>query len=359
MSKMIAWIKRNKAWSILVYLLFVSTAAYAVTISSLTALTGSGSATGDLFVVVDISEAAAADRTKNITRDELAIAMAAGFATDAITGNDVIAGTDSARGSLELSTDAEAVTGTDTARAVTAANLTARMAAPGTIGNTTAAAGNFTTLGLAGDLTFSNDEPEILGNDTDGRFHVSSGTSNALGANIILHGDTQTDAGDFYLRDDITDVIGYDASANTLTLTEGTILVSGNSQFTGGAANGELMNIQSATTTGTLSSGATITLTNLIPAGSLVMGVVARVTTEITGPTSWLLGVSGDTNQWGDILALPAGTTVDYADITGTSPPEFFAAATSVLITRGSASDFTAGVVRVTILFVNVTAPTG
>ena len=116
--------------------------------------------------------------------------------------------------------------------------------------------------------------------------------------------------------------------------------------------------VRSATTTGTLSSGATITLTNLIPAESNLFGVTARVTTLITGPTSWLLGVTGDTNQWGDTLALTKGTTVDFSDYTGTKPPEFFAAATSILITRGSASDFTAGVVRVTIFYYTVTAPT-
>lgn len=49
----------------------------------------------------------------------------------------VSAATDSAAGKVELATDAEAVTGSDTARAVTPANLTARMAAPGTIGGTT------------------------------------------------------------------------------------------------------------------------------------------------------------------------------------------------------------------------------
>lgn len=49
-------------------------------------------------------------------------------------------------GKVELATDAETVTGTDTARATTPANITARLAAPGAIGGTTPAAGAFTTL---------------------------------------------------------------------------------------------------------------------------------------------------------------------------------------------------------------------
>jgi hypothetical protein len=58
----------------------------------------------------------------------------------------VAAGTDLAAGKLELATDAETVTGSDTARATTPANITAKMAAPGAIGGTTPSTGVFTTL---------------------------------------------------------------------------------------------------------------------------------------------------------------------------------------------------------------------
>ena len=70
-------------------------------------------------------------------------------------------------GIVELSTDAEAVTGADTARATTPANLTARLAAPGAIGGTTPvtvlkysqAAGDVDALGAMGTtetITWSN-----------------------------------------------------------------------------------------------------------------------------------------------------------------------------------------------------------
>lgn len=49
----------------------------------------------------------------------------------------VTAASTSAAGKVELATDAETVTGTDTSRATTPANITARLAAPGTIGGTT------------------------------------------------------------------------------------------------------------------------------------------------------------------------------------------------------------------------------
>jgi hypothetical protein len=51
-----------------------------------------------------------------------------------------------AKGVIELATDAETVTGTDTVRATTPANITAKMAAPGAIGGTTPAAITGTTI---------------------------------------------------------------------------------------------------------------------------------------------------------------------------------------------------------------------
>lgn len=60
-----------------------------------------------------------------------------------------------AKGVVELATDAETVTGTDTVRATTPANITAKMAAPGTIGGTTPAAATFTTLTVNTSLVFA------------------------------------------------------------------------------------------------------------------------------------------------------------------------------------------------------------
>jgi len=66
------------------------------------------------------------------------------------------AGTSTVAGALELLTDAETLTGSDTARAMTAANLTAKLATPGAIGGTTASAGNFTTIGTTGIITLTD-----------------------------------------------------------------------------------------------------------------------------------------------------------------------------------------------------------
>ena len=84
----------------------------------------------------------------------------------------VAAGSESAAGKLELATDAEAVTGSDTARAVTPANLTARLAAPGAIGGTTPAAGTFTTITPNTGITLVENAPIALdpAGSADGKY---------------------------------------------------------------------------------------------------------------------------------------------------------------------------------------------
>lgn len=73
-------------------------------------------------------------------------------------------------GIVELATDAETVTGTDTARATTPANITAKLAAPGAIGGTTPSTAQFTTvtttgnieLGHASDTTISRSAAGVI-----------------------------------------------------------------------------------------------------------------------------------------------------------------------------------------------------
>lgn len=55
-------------------------------------------------------------------------------------------------GVIEKATTAEAVTGTDTDRAITPARLTSRMEEPGEIGGITPAAGNFTDMEISGEM---------------------------------------------------------------------------------------------------------------------------------------------------------------------------------------------------------------
>lgn len=84
----------------------------------------------------------------------------------------VTAASSTAQGKVELATDAEAVTGTDTARATTPANITAKMSAPGPIGNTTASTGKFTTVETTGGIELGHATDTTITRDAAGQIAV-------------------------------------------------------------------------------------------------------------------------------------------------------------------------------------------
>ena len=90
-------------------------------------------------------------------------------------------------------------------------------------------------------------------------------------------------------------------------------------------------------------SGASVTTSVQIPANCIVLSVGMRVTTTITGPTSFEVGVSGTPTQFGSGLALAAGST-NYGLI---GPTAFYAATAIVLTATGG--NFTAGAVRLSV----------
>lgn len=144
----------------------------------------------------------------------------------------------------------------------------------------------------------------------------------------------------------------YDCGGNTILGT-----INGNlpiGQFGSPGLNGQASTVRQATTTLSAMSGATVTATNLIPANSIVLGVTLRVTTLITGATSFDIGDGSDVDRWGAAVAVAANTTSATATIT--SLP-FYAATTSVVLTANG-SNFTAGAVRVTVHYMSTTAPT-
>lgn len=121
-------------------------------------------------------------------------------------------------------------------------------------------------------------------------------------------------------------------------------------------ANGQAQTLRQATALVSTPSGATVTATDLIPAGSVVLGVTVRVTTLMTGATAFDVGDGSDADRWGDDIAVAAGTTTTNANTTITAVP-IYAAATSVVLTAVT-SDFTAGAVRITVHYLSLTAPT-
>lgn len=128
-----------------------------------------------------------------------------------------------------------------------------------------------------------------------------------------------------------------------------------------GGANGQSNNIKTASTTVNAATAATITATNLIPAGSLVIGVSTRVTTTFdnsSGLTTFSIGDGTDADRWGAAIARTSGTTTTLANATITSAP-IYAAATSVVMTADAGTfNVAAGVIRVTVHYIDLTAET-
>lgn len=95
-------------------------------------------------------------------------------------------------------------------------------------------------------------------------------------------------------------------------------------------------------------SGATTSATNLIPAGTVVQGCVARVTTLITSgaATSFKIGDGSDDDKWGATIAFAAGTKTTSTNFTAAGPT-LYTSDTSVVLTPNTGT-FTAGAVRIT-----------
>jgi hypothetical protein len=152
-------------------------------------------------------------------------------------------------------------------------------------------------------------------------------------------------------------VIGYasrgDGSNTTVIGTTSTTqsrLYGGDAFNTG--ANGQSNVFGQATVLLSAFTGATRTATALIPANCIVIGVSCRVTTAITGATSFDIGDGTTANLFADDVAVALGTTSNLV-IT----PRVYSAATNVVCTANG-SNFTAGAVRLTVHYMRIVAPT-
>ena len=110
-----------------------------------------------------------------------------------------------------------------------------------------------------------------------------------------------------------------------------------------------------ATARATLSSvsGASVTATNLIPAGAVVVGVTSKVTTGLgtsNGTTGYQVGTAASANRWGSITGTAAGTSTDNRNWTS-GTIECFTAATSVIITANGGNFNGTGVIYVSVQY--------
>lgn len=141
-------------------------------------------------------------------------------------------------------------------------------------------------------------------------------------------------------------------AANTLALRN----ANANQTMRFGTMNAAYSQISAVSELHTLAAAATSDTTITIPANSLVVGVTLRVTTTITGCTTLDVGVAGATTRYGTGIALTSGTTNVSP---GTTNPTIYSAATAIRFTAvGGGASFTAGVIRVTVHYISLSAPT-
>jgi hypothetical protein len=122
------------------------------------------------------------------------------------------------------------------------------------------------------------------------------------------------------------------------------------------STNAAYSQVSSLSETHTLAAAATSDTTIQFPANCIPLGVTVRVTTLITGCTTFDVGISGATTKYGTGLALIVGTTNASCGLTN---PVIPSAATSVRFSAvGGGASFSAGVIRVTLHYISLSAPT-
>ncbi len=208
----------------------------------------------------------------------------------------------------------------------------------------------------------------------DGSFDMDGGVADSF--SLVINGNTyieMDDAGNMDFSGGGSLMMTLDAGGISVTLPTGDIfeidvnsidqllvdangVTAKNDLISEDQANGQQLIVKSATVVKSAMVGATVTATNLIPAGATVIGVTVRVTTLITGATSFDIGDGSDIDAWGATVAVALNTTTDGTDFTWTGP-QAYASANSIVLTANGSS-FTAGAVRITVHYIDFTPAT-
>jgi hypothetical protein len=214
---------------------------------------------------------------------------------------------------------------------------------------------NNTALGTLSLVSLTTGSNNVAVGLNAGRYRGSGTDTITSATSSVFIGHQSRAAGDSQSNQVViagTDGLGNGSNTTTIgnSSTTGTYL-NGPSTFSVGA-NGQSTQLGQATTLLTGLTGATVTATNLIPANCILLGVTARVTTAITGATTFDIGDGTTANRFGDDIAVALNTTSNNC-----IAPALIAAATNVVLTANG-SNFTAGAVRVTAHFMTLVAPT-
>jgi hypothetical protein len=120
---------------------------------------------------------------------------------------------------------------------------------------------------------------------------------------------------------------------------------------------GALTSLKSVSASVPGAAAATITATDLIPAGSFVVGITGRVETTFGGSVvSMDIGDGSDADRWGSAISTAGDTTWDLSDATA-SAGGWFTTATSVVFT-GDVAFEASGTLDVIVHYFDLTAAT-
>jgi hypothetical protein len=184
-----------------------------------------------------------------------------------------------------------------------------------------------TALLTGGDLTLTQANPEILGGDTDGTLFIAPSTTNALGGNVILYGDTHaTKANDIEFRATAGVEAHYDDSASKWDFQANAIDTSGTITAT---FSGNLTGDVTGDVTGN-TSGTAATVTGAAQAAITSLGTLTTLTVDdvtINGNTISSAGAStlaitptaGQTITFDGTITLDAGVIAGATSITSTA----------------------------------------
>ena len=104
--------------------------------------------------------------------------------------------------------------------------------------------------------------------------------------------------------------------------------------------------------------GQTETETDFIPAGAIVLGISARVTTALVTGDNWDLGNESFVNLFGDALANDVDTLVTPSTFLASANWPYIQVAEENLVLTINGSASTAGVVKGIMYYLELTAPT-
>ena len=145
-------------------------------------------------------------------------------------------------------------------------------------------------------------------------------------------------------------------AANTLALRNGTNAQESRvyGSYTN-ATNFQRLSIKTLRESSGALSGASYTTTIAIPAYAVPVGVTTRVTTAVTGATTYDVGDGTDVDLWGAAIAVALGSQSRTADFTAIAAVDAAATARTVTLTANG-SNFTGGVVEICLHYLTTEA---